>query len=43
MDSCEASYDQPLLYEGGWGKEVSYVVAAGAWGAADVTPRYTAK
>ncbi len=43
LDSCEASYDQPLLYEKGWGKTVSYVVAAGAWGLVDVTPRYTAK
>lgn len=43
MDSCEASYDQPLLYEAGWGKQVSYVVAAGKWGLVDVTQRYTAQ
>ncbi|KAG2424614.1 hypothetical protein HXX76_014339 [Chlamydomonas incerta] len=43
LDSCEAAYDKPLLYEAGWGKPHSYVVAAGAWGAADVTARYTAK
>ncbi|EFJ50495.1 hypothetical protein VOLCADRAFT_103955 [Volvox carteri f. nagariensis] len=43
MDSCEASYDQPLLYEAGWGKAVSYVVAAGVWGLTDVTRRYTAQ
>ncbi|GFR48158.1 hypothetical protein Agub_g9993, partial [Astrephomene gubernaculifera] len=43
LDACEASYDQPLLYEGGWGKQVSYVVAAGATGVADVSQRYTAR
>ncbi|KAG2432742.1 hypothetical protein HYH02_012876 [Chlamydomonas schloesseri] len=43
LDSCEAAYDKPLLYEAGWGKAQSYVVAAGVWGATDVTPRYTAK
>ncbi|KAG2496548.1 hypothetical protein HYH03_005371 [Edaphochlamys debaryana] len=42
LDSCEASYDQPLLYEQGWAKAQSYVVAVGAWGAVDVTARYTA-
>ncbi|KXZ54930.1 hypothetical protein GPECTOR_3g100 [Gonium pectorale] len=43
LDSCEASYDKPLLYEQGWRKEVLYVVAAGAAGIVDVTPRYTAR
>ncbi|GLC33910.1 hypothetical protein PLESTB_000816900 [Pleodorina starrii] len=43
LDSCEASYDQPLLYEAGWGKQVSYVVAAGVAGVVDVTSRYTAR
>ncbi|KAF9326171.1 peptide-N4-(N-acetyl-beta- glucosaminyl)asparagine amidase [Podila minutissima] len=26
-DSCEAAYDQPLLYSTGWGKTLSYCVA----------------
>ncbi|KAG0051132.1 peptide-N4-(N-acetyl-beta- glucosaminyl)asparagine amidase [Gryganskiella cystojenkinii] len=26
-DSCEAAYDQPLLYTTGWGKSLSYCVA----------------
>ncbi|GIL60556.1 hypothetical protein Vafri_15101 [Volvox africanus] len=43
LDACEGSYDQPLLYEAGWGKAVSYVMAAGVWGVADVTKRYTAR
>lgn len=43
LDSCEASFDQPLLYEAGWGKAMSYVCAVGKWGAADVTRRYTRK
>jgi peptide-N4-(N-acetyl-beta-glucosaminyl)asparagine amidase len=41
MDPCEAAYDKPLLYEAGWGKQLSYVIAVGVSGAADVTKRYT--
>jgi hypothetical protein len=26
-DSCEAAYDQPLLYTTGWGKTLSYCVS----------------
>lgn len=36
-DACEAAWDTPLLYEGGWGKQQSYVVAAGRSGVTDVT------
>lgn len=43
MDPCEASYDKPLLYEQGWGKNLSYVIAVGRTGVADVTQRYTRK
>lgn len=42
LDACEAAYDKPLLYERGWGKTVTYVIAAGTDGIADVTRRYTA-
>ena len=40
-DACEAAYDTPHLYEQGWGKRLSYVLAFEApGGVADVTPRY---
>lgn len=41
MDSCEAAWDKPLLYEVGWGKQLTYVVAVGVEGLVDVTRRYT--
>eukprot|EP00879_Flechtneria_rotunda_P026792 GHRR01028618.1.p1 GENE.GHRR01028618.1~~GHRR01028618.1.p1 ORF type:complete len:187 (+),score=34.47 GHRR01028618.1:847-1407(+) len=37
VDSCEQSWDQALLYEGGWGKKLAYVFAASRHGVADVT------
>lgn len=37
VDSCEAAYDTPLLYEGGWGKALGFVLAASWHGHADVT------
>ncbi|OAQ28419.1 cysteine proteinase [Linnemannia elongata AG-77] len=40
-DSCEAAYDQPLLYTTGWGKTLSYCVSFSAEEVVDVTRRYT--
>jgi peptide-N4-(N-acetyl-beta-glucosaminyl)asparagine amidase len=41
-DSCEDCLDEPLLYESGWGKKLTYVIATGKGCVADVTRRYTA-
>ncbi len=41
MDSCENAYDTPLMYEGGWGKKLNYVIAVSKDEWIDVTPRYT--
>lgn len=41
MDSCENAYNTPLLYEGGWGKKLNYVIAVSKDEWVDVTPRYT--
>jgi peptide-N4-(N-acetyl-beta-glucosaminyl)asparagine amidase len=41
LDPCEAAWDQPLLYEAGWGKRLGYVLAIGRDGVVDVTRRYT--
>jgi peptide-N4-(N-acetyl-beta-glucosaminyl)asparagine amidase len=42
-DSCENILDEPKLYEAGWGKKLTYVVAVGAGCVQDVTRRYVVK
>lgn len=41
MDPCEAIADKPLLYEVGWGKKLTYLIAVGQDGVLDVSRRYT--
>jgi len=40
MDSCENVFDQPLLYEKGWGKKLTYVISIGPDEILDTTSRY---
>lgn len=42
-DSCEDKCDIPLIYEAGWGKKLSYVLAFGQNHVVDVSKRYTRK
>lgn len=40
MDSCENARDQPLVYDVGWGKKQSYILAFSTEGAQDVSRGY---
>ena len=40
LDPCEQKMDRPRLYEKGWSKKLSYVVACARDHVVDVTPRY---
>eukprot|EP00770_Monocercomonoides_exilis_P010481 MONOS_10430.1-p1 / transcript=MONOS_10430.1 / gene=MONOS_10430 / organism=Monocercomonoides_exilis_PA203 / gene_product=Peptide:N-glycanase (Png1) / transcript_product=Peptide:N-glycanase (Png1) / location=Mono_scaffold00474:46088-47833(-) / protein_length=582 / sequence_SO=supercontig / SO=protein_coding / is_pseudo=false len=43
FDSCEGLTNRPLLYETGWGKQVTRVIGVSIEGIYDVTQRYTTK
>jgi len=40
LDSCDAYFDEPLAYEKGWGKNLTYVIATSNEEIVDVTKRY---
>jgi peptide-N4-(N-acetyl-beta-glucosaminyl)asparagine amidase len=40
VDSCETAWDTPLVYEQGWGRNMTYVLAHSMTGVYDVTRRY---
>jgi peptide-N4-(N-acetyl-beta-glucosaminyl)asparagine amidase len=40
VDSCENAWDTPLLYEQGWGRNMTFIVAYSHTGVYDLTRRY---
>jgi len=40
VDSCENAWNTPLLYEQGWGRVMTFILAHSITGIQDVTPRY---
>lgn len=40
VDSCETAWDTPLVYEQGWGRNMTYILAHSIHGIYDVSKRY---
>jgi peptide-N4-(N-acetyl-beta-glucosaminyl)asparagine amidase len=41
IDSCEGIIDETSMYEAGWGKKLSYMIAVSTTHVVDVSPKYT--